>query len=224
MVQQMRFTAIITLTQTVMSLIVLSLCAYPLSRRYLPGRVTLTIIIMFTMYFAPGVIPQFLLYKDIGLYDTVWVLILPGVFSAYNMLIIRTFFMNSVPNELEESAKIDGASHFRVFTTIWVPLSKPVFATIALFVAVARWNLYGDAMYFTNKRHLQPIQLLLYNLILNSTRTESFTSEDQSGVPISNPETMQAAAIMFATIPIMLIYPFLQKYFVKGITLGSVKG
>jgi putative aldouronate transport system permease protein len=224
MLRQMGFTVFITVSQTVLSLIVTALCAYPLSRRYLPGRFPLTIIIMVTMYFSAGLIPTYLLYKDIHLLNTVWALILPGSFSAYNMLIMRTYFMNSVPDSLEESAIIDGASQFRVFLSIWVPLSKPVFATLALWVAVARWNGYADAMYFTTDRKLQPIQYLLYNMILSARPSESISGESQVNLPLSAPEALQCAVIMFATVPILIIYPFLQKYFVKGVMLGAVKG
>lgn len=220
---QIGFTAMITLIQTVMSLFVTALCAYPLSRRYLPGRFPITVFIMITMYFGAGLIPTYLLYSDLKLIDNMWVLILPGVFSAYNMLILRTYFMNSVPDSLEESAVIDGASQLRIFMQIWVPLSKPVFATLTLWVAVGRWNGYGDAMYFIRSRNLQPIQLLLYNMILNAKPTEPLTGENMAGV-VTTPEALQAAVVMFATIPILLVYPFLQKYFVKGVMLGAVKG
>ncbi|MCL2085175.1 MAG: carbohydrate ABC transporter permease, partial [Oscillospiraceae bacterium] len=225
MTRQLGFTAIITLAQTALSLFVTALCAYPLSRRYLPGRFIITLFVMITMYFAAGLIPTYLLYKDLSLLNTVWVLILTGVFSAYNMLILRTYFMNAIPESLEESAIIDGASHFRIFSQIWVPLSMPVFATLALWVAVARWNAYADAMYFTTSRQLQPIQYLLYNMILSATPSESFTAESQAGIAqLSAPESLQSAAIMFVTLPILVIYPFLQKYFVKGVMLGAVKG
>jgi len=224
MVRQLGFTAVITLAQTALSLVVTALCAYPLSRRYLPGRFAITMFVMVTMYFIPGVIPIYLLYKDIRLLNTVWVLILPGSFSVGNMLILRTYFMNTVPDSLEESAVIDGASQFRVFLQIWVPLSLPVFATLALFVAVARWNGYADAMYYTKSRHLQPIQYLLYNMILSATPSESLAGESQIGAQLSAPEALQSAVIMFATVPILVVYPFLQKYFVKGVMLGAVKG
>ncbi len=223
LMRQLGFTAYITILQTVLSLVITSLCAYPLSRRYLPGRRFFNAVFMIVMYFAPGVIPTYMLYHDLGMLNTVWVLILPGAFSAYNMLIMRTYFSNSVPDSLEESAMIDGASQFRIFAQIWVPLSMPAFATIALWVAVARWNGYADAMYYAPRnRMLQPIQLYLYNMILSARPSESL--ESQMGAEVSTPETIQSAAVMFATIPILIVYPFLQRYFVKGVTLGAVKG
>jgi putative aldouronate transport system permease protein len=220
---QMGFTMRITIAQTFIGLIATALCAFPLSRRYLPGRFALTLIVMVTMYFSAGLIPTYMLYHDIGLLDTVWVLILPGAFSAYNMLIVRTFFMNSVPEALEEAAIIDGASHFRIFIQIWCPLSLPVFATISLWIAVARWNSYADAMWYTKNRSLQPLQYLLYNMILSARPTEPLSEGHVEGA-INAPEALQAAAIMFSALPILLVYPFLQRYFVKGVTLGSVKG
>jgi len=222
MLKQMGFTVYITVLQTAISLFITALCAYPLSKRYLPGRLVITILVMVTLYFTAGLIPTYMLLKDLSLLNTSWVLILPGAFSAYNMLILRTYFMNSVPEALEDAAFVDGASHYRVFLQIWIPLSLPVFATLALWVAVNRWNTYADAMWFTTSRNLQPLQYLLYNMILSAKPTE--TVEIPMGSTMTAPETIQAAAIMFSTIPILVIYPFLQRYFVKGVTLGSVKG
>jgi len=219
---QFRYTVVLTLATTVISVIVTSLAAYPLSKRYLPGRFAITMIMMFTIYFSAGLIPTYVYFADMGLLNTPWVLILPGAFSAFNMLIIRTFFMNAVPKELEESARIDGASHFRIFAQIWVPLSLPVFATISLWVAVWRWNTYSDSLWFTTDRNLHTLQLVLYNMVLSARPSESV--EALEGVVVNSPEALQSAAIMFTTIPILLVYPFLQRFFVKGVTLGSVKG
>lgn len=224
MMKQMGFTVLLTIAQTLLSLTVVSLCAYPLSRRYLPGRTIITFFVMVTMYFSAGLIPTYLWLHGIGMLNTVWVLLLPGAFSAYNMLIMRTYFMQSVPESLEESAVIDGAGQFYIFLRIFIPLSKPVFATQALWIAVGRWNGYADAMYYTTKRSLQPLQYLLYNMILSATPSESLSGESVVGLPPSAPEALQAATIMFATVPILIIYPFLQKYFVKGVMLGAVKG
>lgn len=223
LIRQLGFTALITVMQTLLRLVLLSLCAYPLSRRYLPGRWPITLFIMITMYFGAGLIPFYLLLKDLNLLNTIWVLVLPGGFSAFDMILMRTYFMNSVSDSLEESAVIDGAGQFRILTQIYVPLSKPIYATLALFTAVGRWNGFGDAMYFVNDRKLQPIQLFLYNLILSATPSESLLNEAQVGVTIP-PETLQCAMIMFATVPILVVYPFLQKYFVKGVMIGAIKG
>jgi len=222
MIPQMLYTIRLTLITTLTGLVVNAFAAYPLSKRYLPGRYPLTMFFMVTMYFNAGLIPTFVHYHRLDLLDTQWVLILPIAFSAYNMLIMRTFFANSVPMELEEAARVDGASHFRIFTQIWCPLSMPVYATIALWIAVQRWNTYSDAMWFTTSRALQPLQLLLYRLV--RSQTESFDLDPAIAVELVPPEGLQAAAIMFTTIPILLVYPFLQRFFVKGVTLGSVKG
>jgi len=223
LIRQLGFTALITVMQTLLRLVLLSLCAYPLSRRYLPGRLPISIFILITMYFGAGLIPSYLLLKDLNLLNTIWVLVLPGGFTAFDMILMRTYFMNSVPDSLEESAVIDGASQFRILTRIYIPLSKPIYATLALFTAVGRWNGFGDAMYYVNDRKLQPIQLFLYNMILSATPTDSLLNEAQVGNSIP-PETLQCAMIMFATVPILLIYPFLQKYFVKGVMIGAIKG
>jgi len=222
MIPQMVYTIWVTLATTAAGLIVNSFAAYPLSKRYLPGRYPITMFFMITMYFNAGLIPTYVHYLRIGILDTPWVLILPLAFSAYNMLIMRTFFANSIPMELEEAARVDGASHFRIFAQIWCPLSMPVYATIALWIAVQRWNTYGDALWFTVTRSLQPLQLLLFRLV--RSQTESFDLDPTIHVEIVPPEGLQAAAIMFTTIPILLVYPFLQRFFVKGVTLGSVKG
>ena len=222
MVPQLWYTILITLATTAIAVVVTSLAAYPLSKSYLPGRYPITMFFMVTMYFNAGLIPTYVHYHRIGLIDTPWVLILPLAFSAYNMLIIRTYFMNSVPEALEEAAYVDGASHFRIFAQIWIPLSLPVFATISLWVAVQRWNTYGDALWFTTSQSLQPLQLYLYRLVLS--QTASFDVDPSTVVELYAPEGLQTAAIMFTTIPILLVYPFLQRFFVKGVTLGSVKG
>jgi len=222
MLPQMWYTIRITLMTTVIGLVVNSFAAYPLSKRYLPGRYPITMFFMITMYFNAGLIPTYVHYLRLDLIDSQWVLILPLAFSAYNMLIMRTFFMNSVPEELEEAARVDGASHFRIFSQIWCPLSLPVYATIALWIAVQRWNTYGDALWFINDRALQPLQLILFRLV--RAQTDNFDLDPTTVVEMHAPEGLQAAAIMFTTIPILLVYPFLQRFFVKGVTLGSVKG
>jgi len=222
MIPQMWYTIRITVITTLTGLIVNSFAAYPLSKRYLPGRYPLTMFFMITMYFNAGLIPTYVHYLRLGLIDSQWVLILPLAFSAYNMLIMRTFFMNSIPEELEEAARVDGASHYRIFAQIWCPLSMPVYATIALWIAVQRWNTYGDALWFTTSRQLQHLQLFLFKLV--RAQTESFDIDPTVVVQMNAPEGLQAAAIMFTTIPILLVYPFLQRFFVKGVTLGSVKG
>jgi putative aldouronate transport system permease protein len=173
------------------------------------------------MYFSGGIIPEYMLINNLGMLDTMWSLVLPLSFSAFNLLIMKTTFTHSVPVSLEESARIDGAGHFRILWSIVLPLSKPILATLSLFYAVGRWNAYQDALFYIKHNvDLRPLQLKLYYLIVQAT--ESFQLE-ATEVTLSNPEVMKAAVVVFATIPIICIYPFVQKYFVQGTMLGAVK-
>ena len=176
------------------------------------------------MYFGAGVIPSYLLYKDLHVLDTMWVLVLPLIYSPYNMLIMKNFFLSTIPDSLEESAFLDGASNFQILRMIVLPLSKPILATLSLFYAVGRWNAYSDNMYFTRKAELKLIQYKLYQLVASASEAQNASLADTGGVAQSAPEVLQAASIMFVTIPILVIYPFLQKYFVQGTMIGAVKG
>lgn len=222
MTYSMGFSAMVTLIFTVMGMVVCTCAAYPLSKKRLKGRSVLTFLLMVPMYFSAGIIPQYLLYFDLGIYDTMWVLILPLIYSAYNMLIMKNFFMTTIPDSLEESAFLDGASNFQILFKIVLPLSKPILATLSLFYAVGRWNAYADNMYYTRSSELKMIQYKLYQLV--AAAAESQTSSLDTGSTIeATPEVLQAACIMFVTIPIIIIYPFVQKYFVQGTMVGAVK-
>ena len=221
MTHSMLYTIWMTLLFTVVGMIVTTLAAYPLARRELKGRALFAFILMFTMYFSAGLIPEYLLYKDLRLLNTMWVLVLPLSFSPYNMLIMRSFIRSTIPDSLYEAAELDGASHFQILFLIVLPLSKPIIATLSLFYAVGRWNAYADAKYFITTKALQPLQYLLSNMVLNSNDAASLS---EAAAVESTPEVLQAAVVMFATIPIMLVYPFVQKYFVKGTMIGAVKG
>ncbi len=212
----------VTALFTAIGMIVTICAAYPLSRKKLKGRNTISLLILFTLYFSAGLIPEYLLYKSLGLTNTMWVLILPLSFSPYNMLIMKSFLESTIPDSLEEAAFLDGANHFQMLFKIILPLSKPILATLALFYAVGRWNAFADAKYFITKKSLQPIQYLLSNMILSSG--SDAISLQESAAVTSTPEVIQAAAVMFATIPIIMIYPFVQKHFVKGVMIGAVKG
>jgi putative aldouronate transport system permease protein len=220
-----KITIFITVVGTSLSLFMTALAAYPLSKPYLKGRRVFMIIFIFTMLFSGGLIPNFLLIQKLGLYNKVWALILPGMVSVYNMLIIKSSF-EAIPDSLEESAKLDGASNFTIFMKIIIPLSKPVLATIALFFAVGFWNSYFSAMLYITNPALKPLQLYLKELLAATADVLS-----KSGGPIDvdkamnvTPEAVQAASIVTATVPIICVYPFLQGYFVKGVMIGSVKG
>lgn len=214
------WTAILTIVCTILSLFMTTICAYPLIFDKLKGRSIINIFMIITMYFNAGTIPFYLLLKDINLLNKPAVLIIPGCLSVFNVIIMRSFFY-SIPDSLRESAEIDGAGHIKILMKIYLPLSTPVIATIALFYAVGRWNGFSDALMFMNDRRFYPIQLLLYNIINNVSSVEVATKEGFSSPGLA--ETLKAATVMFATVPILLIYPWLQRYFISGVTLGAVK-
>ncbi len=215
------WTAALTAICTILSLVMTTLCAYPLIFPQLRGRGVINIFITITMFFNAGTIPNYLLMSDLHLLENPLVLILPSCLSVYNMIIMRSFFYG-IPDSLRESAEIDGATFVQILMKIYIPLSKPVFATLALFYAVGRWNGYGDALMYikTNKQYF-PLQLLLYNILNNVNAVEVAAQEGfmQPGLK----DSLKSATVMFATVPILLIYPWLQKYFISGVTIGAVK-
>ena len=216
------YTALLTVGCTVLSLVMTIMCAYPLTYDHLKGGKVINAFILFTMYFSAGTIPHYLNIKNLGLLENVWVLVIPSCISVYNMIIMRSFFY-SVPESLREAAEIDGAGPIRTLIQIYLPLSTSVLATLALFYAVGRWNGFSDALLYIKKREdLYPIQLLLYNILQNTTAVEVATQEGFSSPGVG--ETLKMATVMFATVPILLVYPFMQRYFEKGIMMGAVKG
>lgn len=223
LVWAMGYSVVVTLIFTVLGMIVCTCAAYPLSKKRLKGRTFFTIVLMIPMYFTAGVIPTYLLMNDLNLLDTMWVLIWPLIYSPYNMLIMKTNLQASIPDSLEESAFLDGASNLQILTKIVLPLSKPIIATLSLFYAVGRWNAYADNMYYIKTDRLKMVQYKLYQMVASATEAQSATLSEQAAVT-STPEVLSAASIMFVTIPIICIYPFLQKYFVKGAMIGAVKG
>ena len=214
------WTILLTVICTVVSLSMTTLCAYPLIFEKLKGRSVINVYITITMFFNAGTIPNYLLMKSIGMLNSPAVLIITGCMSVYNMIIMRSFFYG-IPDSLRESAEIDGASFFKILTSIYIPLSKPVLATLALFYAVGRWNGYSDALMYMNNKDYYPLQLLLYNILNNINQVEVATQEGFSAPGLS--ESLKAAIVMFSTVPILLIYPWLQKYFIHGVTVGAVK-
>ncbi|MCI8529389.1 MAG: carbohydrate ABC transporter permease [Lachnospiraceae bacterium] len=224
MTYSMLFSVIVTLVFTFLGMIVCTCAAYPLSKKRLKGRSVITFLLMVSMYFNAGIIPAYLLYQQLNVLDTVWVLILPLIYSPYNMLIMKNFFLSTIPDSLEESAFLDGASNFQILTKIVLPLSKPILATLSLFYAVGRWNSFSDNMYYTRDAKLKLIQYKLYQLVASASEAQTASLADTGGVSQSAPEVLQAASIMFVTVPIIVIYPFLQKYFVQGAMIGAVKG
>ncbi|MFT4146723.1 MAG: carbohydrate ABC transporter permease [Mobilitalea sp.] len=219
-VWSLAWTAILTVICTVLSLFMTTICAYPLIFDKLKGRSAINIFIILTMYFSAGTIPNFLLLNDMGWIGKPQVLIIPGCLSVFNMIIMRSFFY-SIPDSLRESAEIDGASYIQILRKIYLPLSTPVMATLALFYAVGRWNGFSDALMYMNDKKFYPIQLLLYNILNNMMSIDTSTKEGFIAPGLA--DTFKAATVMFATVPILLIYPWLQKYFITGVTLGAVK-
>lgn len=216
------YTVIMTAIFTLLGMITCTCAAYPLSRKRLKGKKVITFMLMVPMYFGAGLIPSYLLMKNLHLLDTMWVLILPLIYSPYNMLIMKTYFQSNIPDSLEESAFLDGATNFQILGKIVLPLSKPIIATLSLFYAVGRWNAYADAKYYIKEQALMPVQLILSRMV--SSASDAQTMQLEAVVNTTTPEILQAAAIMFCTVPIICIYPFLQKYFVKGVMVGAVKG
>lgn len=221
--RSMWVTIVVTVTFTVIGMFLTVCAAYALSRKELKGRTLMSLLIMVTMYFVAGTIPDYLLMNNLHMLDTWWCMILPLCFAPYNLMIMKNNFQNNIPDSLVESAVIDGAGHFRILASIVLPLSKPILATIALFYAVGRWNAYQDALYYIKQRtDLRPLQLKLYYLIVSAQ--ESFQAEGGSVGVLTNPEVLKASCVIFATVPIIIIYPFIQKYFVQGTMVGAVKG
>jgi putative aldouronate transport system permease protein len=222
--RSMLWTAILTVICTLISLGITILCAFPLIYDNLKGKNAINTIIIFTMYFSAGTIPNYILMKNLGLLNSPLVLIIPNCLSVFNMIILRSFFYG-VPDSLRESAELDGANPFIVLVRIYLPLSAPVLATLALFYAVGRWNGFSDALlYLTSAPMYHPIQLKLYNIINNLSSVEVAIQEGSSASLPAASDGMKAAAVMFATVPILVVYPWLQRYFIHGVTIGAVKG
>jgi len=215
------WTAILTVWGTVTSMIMTTLCAYPLTYQQLKGRKIINFLILLTMYFNAGLIPTYLLLKNLDMLGRPIVLILPYCLSVFNMILMRSF-MYGIPESLKESAELDGAGPVRILVSIYLPLSTSVIATLSLFYAVGRWNGFSDAlMFLSSERKYYPIQLLLYYIINNAMSIEIATQEGFTMPGVA--DTVKAATVMFATIPILLVYPWLQRYFIHGVTLGAIK-
>lgn len=218
MIRALAVSTFVTIIGTVLALFVTITMAYATSRAVLFSRPAL-LLVLFTLLFAPGLIPMFLMIKQLGLLNTVWSLILPGIFVAFNFVVMRSFFMG-LPQELIESAKVDGASDFTILWRIVLPLSKAVIAVVGLFYAVGFWNAFFNALLYINDKTLYPVQLVLRNFVV-----QGGSLADQLGVSTAPPpQSMQMAVVVVALVPILLIYPFIQKHFNKGVITGAIKG
>ncbi|MFE5319372.1 carbohydrate ABC transporter permease [Paenibacillus sp. NPDC056579] len=212
--------AYVTLVGTTLSLIVTASLAYALSRKRLRGRQIALLAILITILFNPGMIPNYMLIRELKLIDSLWSLILPALASGWNVILMKGFF-DSIPAELEESASMDGCNDLSTFFRIILPLSLPSLAAFGLFYAVAYWNQFFNALIYINDASKWPLQVMLQNILLNANNAD--LRMDISSVPPPS-ETLKMAAVIVATVPILLVYPFLQKHFAKGAMVGSVKG
>jgi len=201
------------------------MAAYALSRRDLYGRNLIMFLFLFTMFFSGGLIPTYLVVKNLGLLNTMWALILPKAVAVWNVIVARTYFQTSIPNELLEAAKMDGCSDAKFFWKIVLPLSKPIVAVMVLFYAVGHWNSYFDALIYLNNEDLYPLQLILRNILIqNEASTQMMSDIDSLAAKQRVSELIKYGVIIVASIPLLVLYPFVQKYFVKGVMIGGIKG
>lgn len=220
-VRAMGMTVYLTGVGTIVNLLFTASMAYALSRR-IYGQRLMMFMVLFTMLFSAGMIPTYLMVKATGLLDSIWALILPAAIGPFSLIVVRQFFLN-IPSELNEAAVMDGANEFRIFWQIVLPLSKPVLAAFGLFYAVGHWNTYFGGILYLNDPRQWPIQVILRQIVIQSDANALGTAQMMLDNP-PPPETIQMAAILVATLPILIVYPFLQKHFAKGVMVGSIKG
>lgn len=220
-----RNSLIYTVLGTCLNVILTLTAGYALSRSDLAGRGIFMLIIVFTMFFSGGLIPSYLLVKGLGMLNTIWVMILPNAVSAYNIIITRTFFQSTMPVELLEAAKVDGCSNTRFFLQIVLPVSLPILAVMVLFSAVGHWNSYFQALIYLKDDSLQPLQIILRKILISNEASENMVDGlvNQAEV-VRMAETMKYGVIIVSSLPVLILYPFLQKYFIKGVMIGSLKG
>ena len=209
---------------TVIALICTIPAGYALSRRDLPGRRGLIFVFTFTMFFSGGIIPLYLTIKSLGIYNSIWAMVLPVAVSAYNLIVCRSFFESSVPDELLEAAKVDGCSDFHFFFSIAIPISTTIIAVMALFYATAMWNQFFNALMFLQDDSKMPLQVILRNLVLMNQADQMGSSGDAMVTKQKLAEQLKYCIVVVAAAPLMVVYPFIQKYFAKGVTIGAVKG
>lgn len=220
LVRSLMVSIYITVVGTFINLVFTSLMAYPLSKPHIRGRQFILLAVLFTMLFGGGLIPTYFVVKALGLTNTLWSLMIPSAISAFNLIVLKNFFQQ-IPDGLEDSAKIDGCSDLGVLFRIVLPLSMPAMATFALFYAVSHWNQFFNAVMYINDNTKWPIQVLLREIVILAQSRIGDASIDETQI---QPLTIRMAVIVFATVPILFVYPFLQKHFTKGVLLGSVKG
>lgn len=221
-----RNTFVYTLVGTAINLFVTICCAYPLSRKDFKGRGVIMVMCMITMYFSGGLIPTYLVVKDLGILNSMWSVVLPGAMSVYNMIVMRTYFDTQIPQELLESAQLDGCGNLNFLKSIVLPLSVPILAVVGLFYAVGHWNSYFNAMIYLTERDKYPLQVILRDILIMNTVDPSESSMDLSILQSmeERQNVMKYSLIIVSSLPVLILYPFIQKYFVKGIMIGAIKG
>lgn len=222
--QGYRNTIFYTIAGTAISVILTVLAAYPLSRKEMAGRRFFMLVILFTMYFNGGLIPTYLLVRNLGMYNKIWALLIPSAISTFNLIVAKTFFESNIPDEMYESAKLDGCGNIRMLMSIVLPLSKAIIAILVLYYAVDQWNSYFNALIYLNNEKLYPLQIILRNILLLGQTEQLGTNDVGMGEKIKMAEGIKYSVIIISSVPILMVYPFVQKYFVKGVMIGSIKG
>ncbi|NOU92658.1 ABC transporter permease subunit [Paenibacillus sp. LMG 31456] len=218
-------TIMYTVVGTAINLVMSVAAAYPLSRKDFYGRNVIAAMMVFTMFFSGGMIPTYLLVKNLGMLNSMWALIIPGAVSVYNILIMRTFFQNGIPYEMQEAASIDGCSNMSTLMRIVLPLSMPIIAVMILFYSVGHWNAYFSALIYLTDRDKYPLQLFLREILIQGQMQEMLgVGDDTQAKIVMEGEAIKYAVVIVANLPILMLYPFLQKYFTKGVMIGAVKG
>ena len=213
-----------TVVGTFISMIMTICLAYPLSRKDMPHRRILTLIILFTMYFNGGMVPTYMLVRNLGLYNTFWAVIIPVAINTYNFIVARTFFENSIPREMYESAMIDGSGDIRTLVSIVLPLSTAILAVLILYYAVDYWNAYFNALIYLNDDNLYPLQIIIRNILLIGQTEQMGSNSVGMGDKLKMAEAIKYSVIVVSSVPVLIVYPFVQKYFTKGVMIGAIKG
>lgn len=210
---------------TALNLVMTMLCAYPLSRKEFKHRNKIAALFVFTMYFSGGLVPTYMVVNKLGLIDTIWAMIIPSAMSTYNMIICRTYMINSIPDEMYEAAQVDGCSPFRYLTRIVTPLCKPILAVLTLYYGVAKWNSYFDAMLYIKKQGLQPLTIIMREILILNQVDPTMVSDAKAASEMAGlTALLKYSTIVVASIPVLILYPFVQKHLVKGVMVGAVKG
>ncbi|MCY9593238.1 carbohydrate ABC transporter permease [Paenibacillus chitinolyticus] len=218
-------TIVYTVVGTAINLILSVAAAYPLSRKDFAGRNAISALMVFTMFFSGGMVPTYLLVKNLSMLNTMWALVIPGAVSVYNIIIMRTFFQSSIPGEMQEAASIDGCSNLGILWKIVLPLSMPIIAVMILFYSVGHWNSYFSGLMYLTDRDKYPLQLFLREILIQGQMQEMLgVGDDSHARNVMEGEAIKYAVVIVANLPVLMLYPFLQRYFVKGVMIGSVKG